>query len=206
MKDHADGQQPLGVGFGLEQARRAPRRRGRASSASVASSVASTRLRSQRTTSSRWNACATLPPGPIVVSRQPFSPDLADMPALGIAREDHGGIAAMGLAGVDVAQRPVVVAAAAEVVDRARGVTLMALETGQARVEQADVDPARNGIGIAGGEVLGDGGLARSSGRGSPRRDRRAGPSRAGRRPGRGRSRAGGGSGSSCWRRRDCRR
>ena len=41
---------------------------------------------------------------------------------------------------MDMTKRPVVIAAAAQVIDRTRGVRLMALETGQARVEQADVD------------------------------------------------------------------
>ena len=68
---------------------------------------------------------------------------------LRVAGEDDRGVVARGVAGVDVAQGPVVVAADAEVLDRARGVPLVPLQAGQAGVEQADVDPAGHGVGIA---------------------------------------------------------
>ena len=124
----------------------------------MARSVASTRPRSQRTTSSRWNACSTPAARPEGRQQAALLAGLADVPPLGVAGEGHRRVGAGGAPGVDVPEGPVVVAADAEVLDRAGGVPLVALQAGQARVEQADVDPAGHGVGIAGDEVLGDGG------------------------------------------------
>ena len=136
----------------------------------------------------------------------PFGPGLADMPALHVAGEDDRRVIAQDLASVDMTQGPVVVTSEPKFLERAGGVPLMAIHAAHAGVEQPDVDVARYGRRIGCGQVLRDGGL----GEALPV-DRHAQvlePHGLGTIVGQEADilRQAQRLGSSCWRRRDCRR
>ena len=80
---------------------------------------------------------------------------LARVPALEVARIDDVRIARDHLAGVHVAERPVVVALRAHRLDRRRRVRLVPLAPVDARVEEADVEEPGHAVRVLRGEVLG---------------------------------------------------
>ena len=81
---------------------------------------------------------------------------LADMPALDIAREYDPRLVADDFTGMHMAQRPILIALAAQAVDRARGIGHVARLAVQAGMQQADGEPLRVSLRIAGGEVVAD--------------------------------------------------
>ncbi len=67
---------------------------------------------------------------------------LADIAPLNIAGIDDPGIAADFLGRVDMAQRPIIIAEALEILDAAGGIGFMAARTVERGVQQADIEPA----------------------------------------------------------------
>src|SRR5690606_12151924 len=68
-------------------------------------------------------------------------PLLADATSLQIAGKDHQRVLADDLEIMHMPERPVVVTARAQIVDRARGIGGMRLAAGQRGVQYADIEP-----------------------------------------------------------------
>ena len=162
--------------------------------------------RSHRTWSSRWKTCSMLLIRTDGRQQAPFRPGLADMPALHVAGEDDRRVIAQDLAGVDMTQGPVVITSEPKFLERAGRVPLVAIRAAHAGVKQPDVDAAGHGRRIGRGQVFRDGGL----GEALPvdRHVQVVEPHGLGTIVGQeaGHYPAGAAHGSSCWRRRGCRR
>ncbi len=101
-----------------------------------------------------------LPGRPAIVHRHDHAPlgtRLADVAPLDVAREDDRDVAGVHLlAGVDVAQGPVVIPLAAEGIDGAGGIAPRPFATIGAGVQQADVEATGDGARVARREVVAD--------------------------------------------------
>ena len=157
-EDHADGQQTVGIGLGLEQAIEL-----------LGRAVGKVRLAVQlRELDAAPFPADLIQPvedrleAPVRIDghdQAPFRTGLADVPALHVAGEDDRRVLAGDLAGVDVTQGPVVVTPDPKFLERAGGVPFMTVRAAETGMQQADVDATANGRRIGGGQVLRDGGL-----------------------------------------------
>ena len=81
---------------------------------------------------------------------------LPDMPALEITREYDMRMLVKDLSIMDMTESPIVVSLGNEFIDGTRSIVLVARRATQRRVQDADIEHAGLGIGIAGHEVVGD--------------------------------------------------
>jgi hypothetical protein len=78
----------------------------------------------------------------------PFRPAFPDMPPLQISREHDPGIAAYGLARMNMAERPVIIPLGDQRRGRGRRVGVVAGPAVERRMQQADIEQAGHGVGV----------------------------------------------------------